>query len=461
MAGNNGWRKCLVGDIAAQRKNALVGGPFGSNLVKRDYVDFGVPVIRGQNMSARWICGEFAFISEMKANSLSANTARPGDLVFTQRGTLGQVALVAEHPFNRYIVSQSQMKLTTDAAKADPLFLYYVFSSPQQIDYVKRNAIQTGVPHTNLGMLRDTPLLLPPLAEQKAIAHILGTLDDKIELNRRMNETLESMARAIFKSWFVDFDPVRAKMDGRQPTGMDADTASLFPDALEHVEGELIPHGWGFERADAIADVAIGKTPPRKEQHWFSKNPSDIRWMSIRDLGASRVFIHTTSEHLTAEAVEKFRVRRIPDNTVVLSFKLTVGRVAITDGEMLSNEAIAHFNLREESAIGTEFLYCYLRNFAFESLGSTSSIATAVNSKMVRAIPVLHPVKPLVKHFEEKVGCIFERIRQLERESVFLASLRDTLLPKLLSGELRVGDAMIQVEDVVSSPASEPAGAEA
>ena len=145
---------------------------------------------------SRWVDGDFAYVSTEKAQALAANLARPGDIVFTQRGTLGQVALVPDGSFESYLVSQSQMKLSVDRKIAYPLFFYYVFSSVEQQDYIRQHAIQTGVPHTNLGILRATPVPLPPIAEQRAIAHILSTLDDKIELNRRMNATLEAMARA-------------------------------------------------------------------------------------------------------------------------------------------------------------------------------------------------------------------------------------------------------------------------
>ena len=237
------WRDVTVGGIAGSMRNALVGGPFGSNLVSGDYVSFGVPVIRGQNLGARWIAGEFAFVSDAKAKSLEANIARPADIVFTQRGTLGQVSLVPNDPYERYVVSQSQMKLTVNRQLADPLFIYYVFSTVEQRDYIRQHAIQTGVPHTNLGILRATPVPLPPLAEQRAIAHILGTLDDKIELNHRMNDTLEATARALFKSWFVDFEPVRAKAEGRD-TGLPKPFADLFPDSFEDSELGEIPKGW-------------------------------------------------------------------------------------------------------------------------------------------------------------------------------------------------------------------------
>ena len=165
---DNNRRKCIVADIVAPIKNALVGGPFGSNLISRDYTPFGVPVIRGQNMGfGRWVGGEFVFVSPQKADNLASNIARSGDLIFTQRGTLGQVSVVPPKPYPKYVISQSQMKLSADNSKADVKFLYYYFTSPEQQGYIKQNAIQTGVPHTNLEHLRNTPLILPPLSEQK------------------------------------------------------------------------------------------------------------------------------------------------------------------------------------------------------------------------------------------------------------------------------------------------------
>lgn len=438
MAGE-AFINCTVGELAAQTRNALVGGPFGSDLVSKDYVPSGVPVIRGTNMGhGRWVDGEFAYVTPEKAEALSSNCAKPGDIVFTQRGTLGQVALLPKKGAEKYLISQSQMKLTVDAEKADAVFLYYLFTSAEQQDYIRQNAIQTGVPHTNLGILRNTPLALPPLVEQKAIAAVLGALDDKIELNRRMNAKLEEMARALFQSWFVDFDPVRAKLDGREPVGLDPDIAVLFPDSFQDSEVGHIPKGWDVKTANEVSAVGIGKTPPRMEHHWFSENPEDVPWMSIRDLGIAGVFISHTSEFLTTEAVEKFRVKRIPDNTVVLSFKLTMGRVAITDGEMLSNEAIAHFRINPDTTFGSAYLYCYLKGFGYDQLGSTSSIATAINSNMVRGMRVLVPPKGIAEEFQRKVQPLFTQMKNIQKQSRTLATLRDTLLPKLLSGELSI-----------------------
>ena len=163
------WRECRLEDIAAPSRNALVGGPFGSDLVSSDYVPRGVPVIRGENVSlGRWVAGDFAFVSEQKADRLAANTAGPLDLVFTQRGAnhYRQVALVAAEAPDRCVISQSQMKLTVDPRSADPLFIYYLMRAPEQQAYLQRNAIQTGVPHTNLSILRRMPIRIPPLSQQ-------------------------------------------------------------------------------------------------------------------------------------------------------------------------------------------------------------------------------------------------------------------------------------------------------
>jgi len=171
------WGHTRIRGIASGARNAIVGGPFGSDLVSRDYVDEGVPVIRGQNMGGQRVSGNFAFVSAFKANSLEANLARPGDIVFTQRGTLGQVSLVPDAPFDRYLVSQSQMKLSVNRAVADPLFFFYVFNSEEQQELIRQSTIQTGVPHINLGILRDIPVQLPPLSEQHAIAVTLSDVD--------------------------------------------------------------------------------------------------------------------------------------------------------------------------------------------------------------------------------------------------------------------------------------------
>ena len=196
-----------------------------------------------------------------------------------------------------------------------------------------------------------------------------------------------------------------------------------------------------------ISTVGIGKTPPRKEQHWFSEDPGDVRWVSIRDMGAVGVYAVQTSEFLTKNAVEKFNVRRVPDNTVLMSFKMTIGRVAITDGEMTTNEAIAHFKIALDAELSTEYIYLHLKQFDFSTLSSTSSIADAVNSKTVREIPILMPSSKVLTAFQSQIGVLFAKLKNTEQQAQSLATLRDTLLPRLISGQLRLPEAEALLEE--------------
>lgn len=189
-------------------------------------------------------------------------------------------------------------------------------------------------------------------------------------------------------------------------------------------------------RADEFFDISIGKTPPRKESQWFSNTPEDVTWVSISDMGSCGLYIRKSSERLTQEAVKRFNIKVVPDNTVLLSFKLTVGRIAITNGEMTTNEAIAHFKTDCKSI--NEYLYCYLRCFNFETMGSTSSIATAVNSKIIKGMPFVVPTNYELKEFHDIAAPMFAQIKANQNEIYNLTALRDTLLPKLMSGELDV-----------------------
>lgn len=191
-------------------------------------------------------------------------------------------------------------------------------------------------------------------------------------------------------------------------------------------------------RADEYFDISIGKTPPRKEPQWFSTNPKDVTWVSISDMGTCGLYISESSEQLTREAIDRHNVKIVPDNTVLLSFKLTVGRIAITDGEMTTNEAIAHFKTNKKEI--NEYLYCYLKCFNYQTMGSTSSIATAVNSKIIKGMPFVVPNDEEITEFHSLAAPMFAKIKANQAEISNLSIVRDTLLPKLMSGEIDVSD---------------------
>ncbi|WP_300319668.1 restriction endonuclease subunit S [Accumulibacter sp.] len=443
MAGDSVF-ECTVGDVAALGRNSLVGGPFGSDLVSRDYVPSGVPVVRGSNIGhGRWVDGEFAYVAPEKADALAANCAKRGDLVFTQRGTLGQVALVPQNGADRYLISQSQMKLTVDAQKADALFLYYVFTSAEQQAYIRQNAIQTGVPDTNLGILRNTPLTLPPLAEQKAIAAVLGAFDDKIELNRRMNATLEAMARALFQSWFVDFDPVRAKLDGRPPANLDPATAALFP---EHLEDSLIGHipkGWEVCSLASKIKLLSGGTPKTSEPDYWD---GDIPWYSVKDAPSETdVWVIQSEKHVTKLGIENSAAQILPEGTTIISARGTVGKLALVGTPMAMNQSC--YGVRGVKGYGDYFTYFALRQATADLQQRThGTVFDTITRQTFETLDCIFPPANLTQAFDRTVAPLLTKLRANLHQSRTLATLRDTLLPKLLSGELSLPAAMLAAQ---------------
>ena len=304
-----------------------------------------------------------------------------------------------------YIVFRAKNNIT------DPYFVYYLVTS----DCIRNPAIKSmvgssGRQRVQTDVVANLTVKLPPLPTQQKIAAILSSLDDKIELINKINTTHEQQAQALFKNWFVDFEPFGGKK----------------------------PEGWKECKAEEYFEITIGKTPPRKEQEWFSEEKTNqtMKWVSISDMGSCGLFISDSSEYLTTEAVAKFNVKVVPANTIILSFKLTVGRIAITDDEMCTNEAIAHFGTKNK--VINEYLYLYLKNFNYQTMGSTSSIATAVNSKIIKAMPFILPDEKSINDFHLATNSLFEKIRENQHENSTLSTIRDTLLPKLMNGEIEV-----------------------
>lgn len=277
-------------------------------------------------------------------------------------------------------------------------YLCYLLNHNDLSGYITGSA-QPKLSQANLNAIAFD---VPSIETQQIIVSIISALDEKIATNRAINENLEQQAMALYRQMFVE-----TNNDARREC-----------------------------RADEYFDISIGKTPPRKEAQWFSMNPIDCIWVSISDMGRCGMYIADSSEYLTHESVDKFNIKVVPDNTVLLSFKLTVGRVAITDGAMATNEAIAHFKTDKPEI--NEYLYCYLKDFNYQTMGSTSSIATAVNSKIIKAMPFVAPTDAELVTFHSATAPMFEMIKTRQRENTRLAELRDSLLPKLMSGEIDV-----------------------
>ena len=403
------WESCKIGELGK-----IFSGGTPSTKIK-EYWDGDLNWLSSGETRNTYIYTTDKFITEKGANNSSTKLANKGDIVIASAGqgfTRGQSSMVMIDTY----VNQSVIVISPNDKVNNYYLLYNLKFRYPELRQLSDHASTRGSLTTKI--IKDLDIILPDLNTQNKIATIIQYFDKKIETNKKINRNLLSIADAIFKKEFRNFD--------------------------EYLEGDLIssdfgliPKNWYYKTLDEISDVAIGKTPPRKETWWFSEKEG-VKWVSIKDLGNSGTYIFETSEYLTEEAIDKFNVKLIPEDTVILSFKLTVGRLGITTDEMTTNEAIAHFKLDSESPISKEYLYLYLKNFNYDELGSTSSIAKAINSKIVKKIPILVPESNKLNAFKELFENIFNEIKSNQIEINNLTKLRDTLLPKLMSGEIDV-----------------------
>ena len=361
------------------------------------------PYIRVRDLNDRVtleLNDSFLYVDDQTQKGISRYVVNSDDIVISIVGTIGLVAKIGK-TLDGANLTENCVKIT-NLQNIDKEYLFYYLKSvfgQQEIMRGIVGAVQQKLPIKNI---QEITIKCPELIEQKKIAAILSALDEKIATNRAINDNLEQQAMALYRQMFVENNN-----DARREC-----------------------------RADEYFDISIGKTPPRKEAQWFSMNPTDCIWVSISDMGSCGLYIADSSEYLTHESVKKFNIKVVPDNTVLLSFKLTVGRVAITDGAMVTNEAIAHFKTDKPEI--NEYLYCYLKDFNYQTMGSTSSIATAVNSKIIKAMPFVIPTDAELVLFHSATAPMFEMIKTRQRENTRLAELRDSLLPKLMSGEIDV-----------------------
>jgi type I restriction enzyme, S subunit len=429
------WTRYQVSQLISQ--NQLVIGD-GYRAKNEELSSEGLPFARVSNVNEGF---HFANADRFPKASLSRvgnKISEPGDVVFTSKGSVGRFAFV--HPNTPRFVYSPQLCFwrSLDWNTIDPRFLYYWMSSSEFYLQYRSVAGQTDMAEfVSLSDQRRMHLTLPPLSEQRAIAHILGTLDDKIELNRRMNSTLEEMARALFKSWFVDFDPVRAKMEGRDP-GLPPSIAALFPDSFEDSELGEIPQGWRVGSILECADLLSGGTPSTSIPGYWD---GDIPWVSAKDVSAAgRLFVLDTERTITEAGVKNSSTKLLPKNTTVITARGTVGSYCLLGREMAMNQT--NYGLKAKAGVGDYFVY-----FALASLvgllqqQSYGTIFDTVTTKTFQGTSIVHPTPSVILRFEQLVTPLMDRILLNLQQARTLAALRDALLPRLISGELRVPDA--------------------
>ena len=393
------WKECKLEEVAEN----FAMGPFGSNIKAENFKESGVPVIRGSNLNFfRYVGGNFVFLNEEKADQLKSSNCFPRDLVFTHRGTIGQVGIVPEGKYQRYVVSQSGMKLSVKKSCLDHLFLFYFFKSRIGQHELLQNESQVGVPSISspLTSLKSVTILLPPLPEQRAIASVLSSLDDKIDLLHRQNKTLEAMAETLFRQWFVE----------------EAD------------------EGWEEKPLSFYGNIICGKTPSKKVKSYFN---GDIPFIKIPDMHGN-VFLFDTSDSLTEAGKQSQLNKTLPQKSICVSCIATVGLVSLNAKESQTNQQIN--SMVPDEDYYRYYLYLKMRS-SYDLLHSMASGGTAtlnLNTGDFSNIPVLYPDQSVLETFHREIEPLFNKIYFNQSQIRTLEKMRDTLLPKLMSGEVKV-----------------------
>ena len=441
------WRQTVYGPFSSDFRedhladlcmedSGIQTGPFGSQLHQKDYVAVGTPIITVEHLGEnRIIHQDLPQVSHYDRDRLSKYTLRRGDIVFSRVGSVDRRALVSDTE-DGWLFSGRCLRVRPDANKIDSRFLSYFFGMAAFQEHIRSIAVGATMPSLNTQILSDVAIHYPPLPEQRAIAHILGTLDDKIELNRRMNETLEEMARALFKSWFVDFDPVRAKMEGRwRPgeslPGLPAEYYALFPNRLVDSELGEIPEGWEVKALGECYNLTMGQSPPGSTYNDTGKGLPFFQGST--DFGER----YPTNRRYCTEPV---RLAQTEDTLV--SVRAPVGAINRAWERCCIGRGVAALRHKSGSAA-----YTYYTTWTAQpEIGQyehTGTVFGAIGGQQFRALQLLEPPKETIAEFH-RVGQDFDRrIRSNVAESRALAAQRDALLPKLVSGEMRVGEVAV------------------
>ncbi len=413
------WRTAKLVDVAAKKRWALNGGPFGSKLSRKHYSESGVPVIRGTNLSAdtKFSFDDFVYVSEQKADELRANNAHPGDLIFTQRGTIGQVGLIPfESPIPRFVISQSQMKLTVDPEQADALFLYYFFTAADTVQKIQNLAFAAGVPHINLDILRKFETPVPPLPVQRRIAGILSAYDELMENSQRRIRLLEAMARALYREWFVHF---------------------RFPGHEKHLRvasplGD-IPQGWEVKCVPECVDISPRVAVPRDGEKPF---------VPMGCLSNDSMLI-TDIESRAGNSGAKFQ------NGDTLFARITpclengkTGFVQFLPDSQAVGFGSTEFIVLRSRTLTPEFVYLLARSDEFRGV-AIKSMSGATGRQRVQEqcfddFQIVQPPRALLDQFSAIVAPSFRLIYKLHRQIQNLRRTRDLLLPRLLSGQVEL-----------------------
>ena len=406
------WKKVKLKDCCIKIGSGST--PKGGSTV---YIDSGTSLIRSQNVyNLSFDYDGLTHITDDAAKKLNGVTIFKDDILLNITGdSVARTCIVPDDVLPAR-VNQHVAIVRVDGKTMNSNYLSYYLASPKMQAYMLSLAVGKGASRNAMTkqMIENFEVPCPPIETQIRIATILSRYDTLIENYQKQIKLLEEAAQRLYKEWFVEF-----RFPGHENTKM--------------VDG--LPERWERKKAIDFFEMSIGKTPPRAEKQWFTDGKEGVPWVSISDM-KDVTYLLQTSEGLTKEACEKHNVRIVDEGAVLLSFKLTVGRVSIAGMNVCTNEAIAHFNKNEDN--WREYTLLYLRNYNFDTLGNTSGISKAVNSTIVKNMPFLMPSEKVLDAFSNVEKPLFQKIKNLSFQIRLLTEARDRLLPKLMSGEMDV-----------------------
>ena len=421
------WKQTTVGEVTDRVTKGTTPTTLGGR-----FVEHGISFVKVESLAedGRILPDKLAHIDAATDALLPRSRLEQDDILFTIAGTIGRAALVPSWllPAN---TNQAVAIVRPKRGVIDPRFLFYVLRDESRVKHAQTRVVQSVQANFSLGELSSLEIPLPPLAEQKAIAAVLGALDDKIELNRLMNATLEAMARALFQSWFVDFDPVRAKLAGRIPVGMDDITAALFSSTFQESSLGHVPNGWtvgNFGHVVAAARERIGDSEAVVLSAVSSSNlvRSDEHFNK-------QVYSKSISNYLKVRRWDfAYNPSRINIGSIGMLKESVVGAVSPVY-EVFRPSATYHWFV--ERALAQPDVKIWIQTLC------SGSVRQSLKLRDLASIPLVIPHPSVVQAFNKTWEQWHELIQKNEKESRTLATLRDTLLPKLLSGELSVAEA--------------------
>lgn len=405
----------------------------------------GVPLITAKVIKNGEILEPNEFIAPENYDSwMVRGLPKVGDVVLTVEAPLGQVAQLTE---SYVALAQRVVTLRGKEGVLDNTYLKYLLMTPKMQAALDGRSSGSTVKGIKQSELRKVELELPDIGTQRKVASILASLDNKIANNKAMNQTLEKLAQRIFKSWFIDFDPVKANKEGLPFDGLSPEIQALFPSEFEGSELGMIPKGWEVSTIENEVKTVGGATPStKKEEFWESGH---LLWTTPKDLsGLTDKVLFDTSRKITDAGLKKISSGLLPVNTVLMSSRAPVGYLALAKEKMAINQG--YIGMICDKNLGSHFMLLWL-DFHMESIKRRAGGTTfaEISKKAFRPMPILAPRKVILEKFESQVKPLFERIEANSRQNVSLSNIRDRLLPKLISGQISVGEAAQELAEAV------------